>query len=118
MTGLPITQLPARRVSNVERGLVPQRAQGVPNTSFKGQNPMKMLADQEQLEQHQVTQWFNSERQALLSANLEPKKFEVEYRKLMGQARDAGSRIQAKHQQNNMQLENMKQLVSTGLMSM
>lgn len=117
MAAPSITQLPAKRISNIERGLVSHEAQGVPSPTFKGQDPMKMLADQEQLEQHQVTQWFNAERQTLLTANLEPKKFEAEYRKLMGQARDTGSRIQSKHQQNNMQLENMKQLVNTGLIS-
>lgn len=117
MAGLPFTQLPAKRISNIERGLVSHEAQGVPSPTFKGQDPMKMLADQEQLEQHQVTQWFNAERQTLLTANLEPKKFEVEYRKLMSQARDAGARIQAKHQANNLQLQNMSQMVQTGLMT-
>lgn len=86
----------------------------MPGLDFQRLPAMKMLAEQEETEQRQLTSWFDEMRYSLDQQELEPEQHQKQYAQIMRQAQQQGLSIKNKHTANAQFLAHINDLVEDG----
>lgn len=86
----------------------------MPGLPFQRLPATQMLAEQEEMEQREVTRWFDSMRFSLDQQELEPEQYQKSYRQLMRQAQQRGLEIKSRHVANAQFLQQLNELVEDG----
>lgn len=86
----------------------------MPGRPFQGLPAGQMLEEQEQMEQREVTRWFDTMRYSLDQQELEPEQYQKQYAQIMRQAQQQGLAIKSKHMANAQFLQQIYELVEDG----